>query len=329
MSWYASDFYKPYVSVAARRAKVQRELARAVKRGEDISPVTIVGRTIASSFWGKAWCDNLESYSDYANRMPRGRSYVRNGSVMDLQIGAGKVTAMVSGSSLYTITVTVAPLAAGRWKSITAACAGKIDSLVELLQGKLSRPVLELLARRGDGLFPEPKELELSCTCPDWASMCKHIAAALYGVGARLDARPELFFTLRQVDQTALITTTGATTAFGARPESKALASSKGLSSLFGIELDGDAAAVPAPGRAAKPRGSATPTPSRAPAAPPARPARPFRPAKVAARTLIDRGISRSMIATWLRAGHLERTSERGVYQTTPTTRRQLRGFPR
>jgi len=231
--------FPPYVPVAERRRRAQKEMARLAKKGRKILPVAIEGRVIAKSFWGKAWCDNLESYSDYESRMPRGRTYVRNGSVMDLQIGAGKVTALVCGTEMYQIDITIARLPKPRWRSVISACAGQIESVVDLLQGKLSPAILQTLARRGTGLFPEPAEIGLECSCPDWATMCKHVAAALYGVGARLDARPELFFALRQVDQTELLAGAGASGLV--KPKSgrgaKLVDKSK-LSSVFGIELE-------------------------------------------------------------------------------------------
>jgi uncharacterized Zn finger protein len=202
MSFYA---WRPYVSVAQRRLNAEKTLAGLRKKGQRIDPVRIEGRTIARSFWGKAWCENLERYSDYESRLPRGRSYVRNGSVVDLQIAKGEVRAMVIGSELYTVQVDIAPAAAKRWKAICSDCTGSIDSLVELLQGRLSARVMDRVCREGDGLFPSPGEIELSCSCPDWADMCKHVAAVLYGVGARLDARPELLFKLRGVDETELL----------------------------------------------------------------------------------------------------------------------------
>lgn len=162
--------------------------------GQSIEPVRIEGRVIAKSFWGKSWCTNLERYSNFASRLPRGRTYVRNGSVLDLQVAKGEVRAMVSGSELYTVRVTIAPATTKRWRAICKDCAGSIDSLVELLQGRLSKGVMDRVCREGDGLFPAPEEIELSCSCPDWADMCKHVAAVLYGVGARLDERPELLF---------------------------------------------------------------------------------------------------------------------------------------
>ena len=208
---YDDDCYgfKPYVSVGARRAQAARELAKLQKKGRTISPVVIEGRKIARTFWGEAWCDNLERYSDYANRLPRGRTYVRNGSVVDLQVGPGSVTALVSGSTMYDVKVTVGPVAPARWSAICKDCSGAIDSLVELLQGRFSKGVMTRLCEEKTGLFPSPKDILFTCSCPDWASMCKHVAAVLYGIGARLDHQPELLFTLRKVDQQDLIAKAG------------------------------------------------------------------------------------------------------------------------
>ncbi len=197
MSYFA---WQPYVSVAERRRQAERKLAKLKKRGHSVAPVTIDGRTIAKSFWGKSWCANLERYSDYENRLPRGRTYVRNGSVVDLQIAKGGVAAMVAGSELYKIKIAISPVATARWKSICRDCAGTIDSLIELLHGRLAKSVMDRVCREDDGLFPSPAEIKLSCSCPDWADMCKHVAAALYGVGARLDEKPQLLFVLRGVD---------------------------------------------------------------------------------------------------------------------------------
>ena len=197
--------WPPYVSAAERRLRAAREAQKLRKKGSSVEPVTIEGRRIALTFWGKAWCDNMESYRDFESRLPRGRSYARNGSVLDLQIAPGKVTALVSGSSLYRVAIDITQLSNKKWQAIRADCAGGIDSLVELLQGKLSKAVMERLCRQDAGLFPRPSEIRFSCTCPDFASMCKHVAAALYGVGARLDHKPELLFRLRAVNETELV----------------------------------------------------------------------------------------------------------------------------
>jgi uncharacterized Zn finger protein len=237
MSWY---YFKPYVSVAQRRAKAAREVSKMQKKGRTITPVHIEGRVIARTFWGKAWCDNLESYSDYVNRLPRGRTYVRNGSVVDLQIQPGRVSALVSGSELYRIDIKIKPLAPKVWKEIKAQCAGKIASMIELLQGRLSQGVMEIITRHEGGMFPSPSQISLDCSCPDWADMCKHVAAALYGVGARLDEKPELFFTLRQVDHLELIEGAGDIRAITRTTGSgkKTIAADE-LADVFGVELDG------------------------------------------------------------------------------------------
>ena len=203
--YYDYGGWAPYVSVAQRRAKAAREMEKLRKKGHPVAPVVITGRAIASTFWGKAWCDNLEGYRDYENRLPRGRTYVRNGSVVDLQIAPREVTAMVSGSSVYQVTVSIGELKPAQWASIRKDCAGGIDSLVELLQGRFSKGVMERICRQEGGLFPRPSDIRFSCSCPDHASMCKHVAAVLYGIGARLDAQPELLFRLRAVDENELI----------------------------------------------------------------------------------------------------------------------------
>jgi uncharacterized Zn finger protein len=208
------------------------------KSGREVSPVEIAGRKIAATFWGDAWCRNLESYSDYSNRLPRGRTYVRNGSVIDLQIAAGRVRSHVCGSDIYEIDIKIKPLAKQRWTGIKGRCAGHIGSLVELLQGSISRGVMEIVTRKGEGLFPSPREISLSCSCPDWATMCKHVAAALYGVGARLDHVPELLFTLRGVDAAEMVEAAVDQPPPGGKSGRSRVLKSGELSSVFGIDMD-------------------------------------------------------------------------------------------
>jgi uncharacterized Zn finger protein len=234
LAWYE---YRPYVSAAERRQLATRELAKRTKKGLAVEPVTIEGRAIARSFWGKAWCDHLQGYSDYANRLPRGRTYVRNGSVLHLSVGPGRIDALVQGSELYEVSVNVTPLARPRWKRVVDACSGKIDSLVELLRGKLSDGVMRVVTDRDKGLFPAPAQIGMECSCPDWAQMCKHVAAVLYGIGARLDDRPELLFTLRKVDHLELLAAGPTAPGRTRRPDARAIASSD-LGSVFGIEID-------------------------------------------------------------------------------------------
>src|SRR5208337_76416 len=223
--------------VTERHRKAEKKLAKLKKKSRSISPVTIEGRVIAKSFWGNSWCTNLERYSDYENRLPRGRTYVRNGSVVDLQLAKSKVSAVVSGSDLYTVTITIAPVPATRWKAICRDCAGTIDSLVELLQGRLAKGVMDRVCREGDGLFPSPEEIKLSCSCPDWADMCKHVAAVLYGVGARLDQKPELLFVLRGVDEKELLASAGQGLLPANAPVAAQTLDQNDVAALFGIEM--------------------------------------------------------------------------------------------
>ena len=230
--------WRPYVPVGERRRKALREMERRQKQGQAVSPVTIEGRTIATTFWGKAWCENLERYSDYENRLPRGRSYVCNGLVVDLQITPGKIQALVSGSHLYKVALKVAPVAKAQWKSICNDCGGAIDSLVELLQGRLSKGVMERICRQKQGLFPSPAEIQLSCSCPDWADMCKHVAAALYGIGARLDRQPELLFRLRGVDELELLASAGKAAPLSKQaPAAGKRLGGEDLSAMFGLDM--------------------------------------------------------------------------------------------
>jgi uncharacterized Zn finger protein len=238
MSWgnnYGYGQFSPYVSVAARRAKAAKHAQKMAKAGAKLSPVKIEGRTIARTFWGSAWCAHLESFSDYANRLPRGRAYVRNGSVLDIQLARGKITAMVMGSSLYHSTIAIAPHKPARWQAIKAECAGKIDSLVGLLQGRLSDAVMRIIADRDKGLFPQPSEITLKCSCPDSAGLCKHLAAVLYGIGARLDTQPELLFVLRGVDHLDLIGAAADVTALA--PADAGAMDAAELADVFGIEI--------------------------------------------------------------------------------------------
>ena len=254
---YGYGRYAPYVSVAERRKKAEKAVAKAKKAGAELSPVEPISGAIAKTFWGKAWCNNLEQYSDYANRLPRGRTYVRNGSVIDLKITAGEVRAQVMGSSLYTVDVTVTAVPGKQWQAIGAGCAGSIDSLVELLQGKLSKGVMEHICTPGTGLFPAPREIKFKCSCPDWASMCKHVAAVLYGVGARLDQQPEMLFSLRRVDAKDLVAQAGAGLPKAKKgPTSSKVLEDSALADVFGIEM----AEVAVPTKPAARRSTATAT---------------------------------------------------------------------
>ena len=246
MAWYGSyddGRFPRKLTVGERQAQAKAEAARLSKKGRKLSPVVIEGSAIARTFWGKAWCEHLESYSHYESRLPRGRSYARNGSVIDLQLGPGSVRALVSGSEVYEVTIDIEPLALPRWKALVAQCAGKIDSVVELLSGELSDAVMERLCDPKQGLFPSSGQLSLSCSCPDSAGLCKHLAAVLYGVGARFDQAPDLLFVLRGVDKLDLVSAATAG-AMGSKKKAKGELKSEDLADIFGIELDGGAEPV-------------------------------------------------------------------------------------
>ncbi len=248
--------WAPYVSVAERRANGARHAAKLRKQGRALSPVvpSARGRALAVTFWGRAWCDNLMAYASLANRLERGRRYLRGGLVLDLQIGPGTVTALVSGSEVYEIRVRVKPVPRDRWRRVVKACAGKIDSVVELLAGRFDESVMAHVCRQGTGLFPAPAEIAYECTCPDgfgggW--VCKHVAATLYGVGVRLDEDPELLFRLRRVAHADLLARATADLAGAARAKRSArrAIAKDHLSEVFGIDLE--AASAP---RAPRPR---------------------------------------------------------------------------
>lgn len=239
--------FQEYIPVAERKRRAEAKRKKLVKAGEQLEPVQSAARGIATTFWGRAWCRNLERYSDYESRLPRGRSYLRQGAVLDLRLSAGQVRAQVMGSELYTLTIHVAPIKPAAWRRIRAACADGIGSTIELLQGRLSEHVMTVITEPGRGLFPEPGEIRMDCSCPDWADLCKHAAAVLYGVGVRLDERPELLFTLRGVDHLELMAAAGGAAAQHAAAaggsDGDGLAADQ-LADVFGIELAGE---VPAP----------------------------------------------------------------------------------
>jgi uncharacterized Zn finger protein/aryl carrier-like protein len=238
------DSYPKYVTVAEKKAKADKKLKQLQKKRPGIKPVVLAGTALARTWWGKSWNQNLERYADYSNRIGRGRSYVRHGAVLDLRIAAGEVTALVQGSSSqpYEIKISIAAIGASAWRAIKKQCDGRLKSLQDLLAGKFPKELSEIFLSEGNGLFPSPKEIKFACSCPDWASMCKHVAAALYGIGARLDEDPSLFFTLRNVRTDDLVVEAiqdkTAELLEKAQQKSTKIFADADLSSLFGIELD-------------------------------------------------------------------------------------------
>jgi uncharacterized Zn finger protein len=259
MSWGRS--FKPYVSGAEKRRRATNAAKTLEKQGQKLNPIRVDGRLISRSFWGKAWCKNLEAYSDFENRLPRGRTYLRNGSVVDFDIVPGEIRALVFGNDLYRVAIKIQPVQTAEWKALKTECAGQVSSLMDLLQGKLSAQVMEIITRRETGLFPRPAEIGLSCSCPDWAGMCKHVAATLYAVGARLDESPELLFALRGADHLELVTevTESVTTAVSTLSEGSSTLAGENLEEIFGIEIEPVAHLPAAPTALLKPANSRMP----------------------------------------------------------------------
>ena len=204
---YGGTRYPSAPSAAQKKKKADDSVKKLTKKGRILNPVVIPKLKIANSWWGIAWCDNLERYADFSNRVGRGKSYVRSGAVIDLQIEQGLIRALVQGSRAkpYEVTIRIAPLSQKVWLSIVESCNRRIDTIEALVDGVFPDDLRELFTAGKAGLFPSPKEIEFDCSCPDWASMCKHVAAVLYGIGNRLDCDPLLFFTLRNVDMHDLI----------------------------------------------------------------------------------------------------------------------------
>lgn len=262
MSWnYYDDYRRP--TVGELRAQAEKKIKSLKRSGAKLKPVEAATSRglIAKSFWGKAWCKHLESFSDYEYRLPRGRSYIRHGAVVDLKIQQQEVTALVNGSELYELSVTIDPLAPEKWAALKTKCQGKIGSLIELLQGKLSDEIMSLVVDKKDGLFPKPSEIHFNCNCPDWADMCKHVAASLYGVGVRLDESPELLFKLRGVDQAELIALDSSVNDLTSSKSSRRRRTleSDAVSNIFGIELEDDTEEI-----TPKPRRRTAPTAKKA-----------------------------------------------------------------
>ncbi len=253
MSWYGGfDDWGPRVPVATKIARgraAAKKLAK--KEGREPCPITIDGRKIAKTFWGLKWCENLDRYRDISNRLPRGATYVRNGSVADLVIEPGQVRAVVGGTEAYTVKIAIQTLKENVWKAIGRDCAQEIDSLFDLLQGRFNQGVMQRLTQAEGGLFPHKKEISMSCTCPDSAGVCKHIAATFYGVAARLDRQPELLFKLRNVDHLELIgqATDAANLDQALDSSAAATLSDNDLGRIFGIDLDSAASVLPRPVR--------------------------------------------------------------------------------
>ncbi|MDR2821253.1 MAG: SWIM zinc finger family protein [Desulfovibrio sp.] len=242
MSWWRRSAYA-CETVEQKRFKAEKLIKKLSKKNPDLKPVRIEGKALARTFWGKAWCRHMDQMADYDNRLPRGRSYARNSAICHLDIRQGEIEVLVSGTRMYTVNMRVKPLEEKQWALIQKACAGKIDTLLNLLQGKLSKEVMSVVCHPETGIFPKPDEISYQCSCPDWADLCKHVAAVFYGVGARLDEQPELLFLLRHADPGELFSLDMAAHVDGG---DAAELEGVDLGAMFGIELTDDDAKPPA-----------------------------------------------------------------------------------
>jgi uncharacterized Zn finger protein len=293
---YGYGGYKKYESVESKKAKAAKSIQKLLKKNPNLAPIEVSGRKLTKTWWGMAWTENLERYADFGNRIGRGRSYVRQGAVLDLQIESGCVRAIVQGSRAkpYDVVVQVKPLDPVSWRKIVEACSGNLSSLEQLISGKFPAEMADLFRTTKTGLFPSPREIDFGCSCPDWADMCKHVAAVLYGIGIRFDEDPTLFFKLRQVEIDDLISDAVKKTSDTLIDKSKSAGKSKralsaaddDLAGLFGVdmnlnlpksdasadaELDADTDATEGVADGAPDDVSATPSvPETAPATPPA-----------------------------------------------------------
>lgn len=340
-------FYSSYNRVTQLAAQARARATQLSKKGAILDPIPAVSaRMIAKSFWGNAWCDHLKQYSDYSNRMPRGRSYARHGAVIDLKISLMRVDANVSGSRVYTVKIDFDRLPADRWNALIERCTGGIDSLIDLLHGRLSPAVLGVFTDPTIGLFPKPDEIRLSCSCSDWAEMCKHVAAAMYGVGVRLDEQPALFFKLRGIDEVELVRR--------AAPQLRQIVNASvgdagtsihdsDLSSIFGIDVDldqrDDTAQTGNTGRTKKKSATKTNKSVRKKKANKSAdskvrgrrttaPHSEFRwGQRIQVATLLQYGMSRSTIHRWSLDGRLRKSTTRGIYLVTRRTRQAVDEF--
>ncbi len=204
MEYYEED--QP--SRPLRVGEHKKKIATFLKENNDDSslPVTVKShRKICQNYWGEAWCRYVSVYDDYGYRLGPGRSYVRAGAVVHLEIEQGKVSAKVLGSSLYEVEIDVSPLDKDSLKEMLSDEVTGISSMVDLLEGKIPDSMSQSLLCPEGGLFPQSTDIKFSCTCTDYATMCKHVGATLYGIGVRFDEDPHLFFHLRGVDPRILV----------------------------------------------------------------------------------------------------------------------------
>lgn len=222
------DDSSPRLKAADLQKLAQQRLARLQAEGEELHPVVNTTRKLAANFWGSAWMKQLAHCESGGMCLAPGRTLLRHGCVLDIRIAPCTISAIISADELYEVSLRLAPLDSEQLERLAAACGSHIDSLLALLEGKLSAPVLQQLCHPETGLLPTPADWHMRCTCADWAEPCPHAAAAIYAAGCLIDANPSLLFTLRGIEPQSLL----------AKPEAPAELDTGKLASIFGIELD-------------------------------------------------------------------------------------------
>ena len=192
MSWYYD--FKPKKPI-----ETDKGIKAKSKRGD-----------FTKSWWAKRWLAAMEQVMD-RGRLQRGRSYARKGQVLSLEEGKGQVKAKVQGSQRtpYKVTIELTPLSEKDWAKVLAALAERPYFVAQLLAGEMPQEIQEAFQAAKLDLFPGRRELSQDCSCPDWADVCKHLAAVHYILAERFDEDPFLLFRLRGKTQDAVLAALG------------------------------------------------------------------------------------------------------------------------
>ena len=160
-------------------------------------------RQYGTTWWGAEWLRALERV-DNANRLPRGKTYANTGRVIEAKFNGRnlRIEALVDGSAYYPYEVEVGmkPVPAKSVKRLADSIAADPDIVAGLLDGELPKEIAPLCEKLGIELFPGSwRSMHLSCSCPDSARVCKHIAAVFYIIADRIDLDPFFIFEFRGI----------------------------------------------------------------------------------------------------------------------------------
>lgn len=222
---------QPRLKAADLERLAQQHREQLAAAGVELHPVVSRSRKLATSFWGSAWMRRLSVCEAGGLCLAPGRTLLRHGCVLDVRVTPGRAEALVSADELYEVELRLSPPEEEQVEHLATLCAGKIDTLLSLLEGRVDEALLQQLCDPENGLLPDARDWHISCSCPDWAEPCPHAAAVMYALGVLLDSQPELLFTLRSIDPAVLIR----------RPQqATACFDAASLSATFGIDLDID-----------------------------------------------------------------------------------------